>query len=62
MAGYGYTVYNSIDTIDEMCNNPKKYSSSMLQGAINDAKVHYEYGNASRTWYESVVRILSQYT
>ena len=43
----GYTVKYSIAVIDEFCENPSKYQNC-LQGAINDAYVHYEYGNASR--------------
>ena len=61
MSGYGYTVKNSIDLIDEYCDNPSRYKSWQLREAINDAKIHYEYGNASKEWYESVVRILSPY-
>lgn len=61
MAGYGYTVKNSIDMINAYCDDPDSYKSSLFQGAINDAKSHYESGNQSREWYESVVRILSQY-
>lgn len=58
----GYTVTNSIDLIDEYCNNPSEYKTWQLREAIKDAKVHYEYGNASRDWYDYVVRTLSQYT
>lgn len=57
----GYTVKYSIAVIDEYCENPAKYNSDVFQGAINDARVHYEYGNASKEWYDSVVRILSAY-
>lgn len=57
---YGYTVKYSIDVIDEFCNNPEKYKNC-LKGAINDAKTHYQFGNASKAWYDSVVRILSEY-
>ena len=56
----GYTVKYSIAVIDEFCENPSKYQNC-LQGAINDAYIHYEYGNASREWYESAVRTLSEY-
>lgn len=58
----GYTVSNSIDLIDEYCNDPAKYKDWQLREAINDAKVHYKYGNASKEWYEYVVRTLSPYT
>lgn len=58
---YGYTNKISIDVIDNMCDDPSKYDKQDLQRAINDAKVHYEYGNASKAWYDSVVRILSSY-
>ena len=61
MPGYGYTVKNSIDLIDEYCDNPSRYKSWQLQEAIHDAKIHYEYGNTSKEWYDSVVRILSPY-
>lgn len=59
---YGYTVANSIDMINEFCDEPSKYPFWKLQEAINDAKTHYDYGNASKNWYDSVVRVLSQYT
>ena len=42
----GYTVTNSIDMINEYCDNPSKYKKWQLREAINDAKIHYEYGNA----------------
>ena len=58
----GYTVTNSIDLIDEYCETPSRYKSWQLSEAIKDARTHYEYGNTSRAWYESVVRILSPYT
>lgn len=58
---YGYTTKMSIDLIDEICNNPSNYPRSMLQQALNDAKVHYNYGNASKSWYDSVRRILNSY-
>lgn len=57
----GYTVTNSIDLIDEYCENPEKYERWQLQSAINDARIHYESGNASRAWYDYVVRKLSAY-
>lgn len=57
----GYTVTNSIDQIDEYCNNPSRYKTWQLKEAIHDAEVHYKYGNASKAWYDSVVRILSAY-
>lgn len=59
--GYGYTVDNSIDMIDEYCENPSKYKSWQLKEAINDAHTHYTYENASRSWYDSVVRTLIPY-
>lgn len=58
----GYYVSNSIDLIDEYCNNPSRYTPQQLRTAINDARTHYENGNASRAWYDSVVRTLSPYT
>ena len=58
----GYTVTNSIDLINEYCNNPTRYQSWQLREAIKDARTHYENGNASRDWYESVLRILTPYT
>lgn len=58
---YGYTVKFSIASIDECCDEPTNYDKQDLQRAINDAYVHYEYGNASKAWYDSVVRILSSY-
>ena len=61
MARYGYTVKNSIEMIDEFCENPEMYNSSLFQGAINDARSHYESGLKSWDWYKSVERILSQY-
>ncbi len=57
----GYTVKMSIDLIDTICDNPSKYSKSMIQQAINDAEVHYNYGNKSQQWYDSVIRILKEY-
>jgi hypothetical protein len=57
----GYTVTNSIDLINEYCNNPSKYKSWQLREAIQDAEVHYKYGNATKTWYDYVVRTLSPY-
>lgn len=57
----GYTVTNSIDLIDEYCNNPSNYKSWQLREAINDAYKHYTYGNASKAWYDYVVRTLSPY-
>lgn len=57
----GYTVTNSIDQIDEYCNNPSRYKRWQLSEAINDARTHYENGNASREWYDYVVRSLSRY-
>ncbi|MBR4655910.1 MAG: hypothetical protein IKO68_04955 [Oscillospiraceae bacterium] len=58
---YGYTTKMSIDLIDEICDNPSSYSRSMLQQALNDAEVHYRYGNASKSWFDSVERILNSY-
>lgn len=57
----GYTVKNSIGLIDEYCDNPSRYQKWQLQSAINDAYIHYQYGNASKDWYDSVVRILTPY-
>ena len=57
----GYTVSMSIDLIDEFCENPSQYKPWQLREAINDARTHYKNGNASKDWYDSVVRILSNY-
>ena len=57
----GYTVSNSIDLINEYCDNPTKYKQWQLREAMNDAKIHYEYGNATKQWYEYVVRRLSPF-
>ena len=57
----GYTVSNSIDLINEYCNNPEAYPKWQLQQAINDARVHYDFGIASKDWYDYVVQRLSQY-
>lgn len=57
----GYTVSNSIDAIEEYCNNPSKYPAWQLKTAINDAYVHYENGLKSKQWYEYVVLCLSEY-
>ena len=57
----GYTVNNSIDLINEYCNDPSHYTITQLKQAIHDARIHYEYGNVSKAWYDSVVRILSVY-
>lgn len=57
----GYTVTNSIDLIDEYCSNPSRYQTWQLEEAVNDAYIHYKHGNASRSWYDRVVRILSPY-
>lgn len=55
---YGYT--NKISDIDELTDNPKHYRSSDLRRAIHDAKVVYEYGNKTRSWYEQVSRICNE--
>lgn len=57
----GYTVTNSTSQIDEYCDNPTRYQKWQLREAINDARTHYENGNASKNWYEYVVRVLSRY-
>ena len=57
----GYTTKMSIDLIDEICNAPSSYSRDMLQQALNDAKIHYNFGNASKDWYDSVCRIINSY-
>lgn len=57
----GYTTKMSIDLIDEICNSPSGYTKSMIQQALNDANTHYEHGNVSKSWYDSVCRILSSY-
>lgn len=56
-----YYVTNSIDMIDEYCADPTKYKSRQLSEAINDAHTHYVNGLVSKAWYDTVVRILSQY-
>ena len=58
----GYTVTFSIDMIDELCDNPSQYKTWQIREAVNDAMVHYEYGNASHQWYEYVVMKLKPYT
>lgn len=58
----GYTVTNSIDMIDEYCDDPTRYKAWQLKEAINDAYTHYVNGCASKSWYDSVVRTLSPYT
>lgn len=57
----GYTVNHSIDMINLYCDDPAKYKRWQLREAMNDAEVHYEYGNASKDWYEYVIRTLSPY-
>ena len=57
----GYTVKYSIDVINDICNEPEHYKALDFIAVMNDAKVHYEYGNASRAWYDSVCRVLSDY-
>lgn len=54
-----YTVKCDIGLIDLICENPKRYKN-LIQAAINDAKVHYENGNASKQWYDYVVKRLSE--
>ena len=58
---YGYVTKFSIDATDNCCNNPSKFKKGELQQAINDAKAHYQNGNASKDWYNYVVRRLSAY-
>ena len=58
----GYTVTNSISQIEEYCDAPSHFKKWQLNEAINDARTHYEHGNVSKEWYDSIVRILSQYT
>lgn len=60
MKNKNYTVKHSIDFIDMICEEPEKYLSE-LQGALNDAKVHYENKNVSEEWYDSTKRILESY-
>ena len=57
----GYTVTNSISQIESYCDDPSRFQKWQLKEAISDARTHYEHGNASKAWYDSVVRILSQY-
>lgn len=62
MAGNtGYTVTNSIELIDEYCENPTAYKRWQLKEAINDARTHYENGNASKAWYDYVVDRLTRF-
>lgn len=58
----GYTVTNSIDTINAYCDNPSNYKKWQLKEALHDAKIHYENGNVSLQWYNYVVNRLSPYT
>lgn len=58
---YGYTVKNSIDVINYYCEEPERYSKGVLQSALNDAFVHYQYGKVSKAWYEYVVQKLTPY-
>lgn len=55
----GYTVKFSVDTINEMCDNPGKYGRGELVEAMNSAYIHYTEGNKSRQWYEYVVSKLT---
>ena len=57
----GYTVTHSIDMINLFCDDPTEFKQWQLCEAMNDAKVHYEHGNASKEWYEYVIRRLSPY-
>ena len=57
----GYTVKISIDVIDEICNDPSDFPRNVLMQALNDANVHYKYGNKSKNWYDSVCSILKSY-
>lgn len=57
----GYTVTFSVAMINEITNPPRDYKIWQLREAMNDARTHYEYGNASETWYQNVVRILGSY-
>ena len=57
----GYTVKYSIDEIDDICSDPEHYKMLNLNNVISDAKVHYDYGNVSKAWYDSVCRILNEY-
>lgn len=58
---YGYTVEFSIDVIDEICSDPEHYRMLSFIKVMNDAEVHYKHGNATKNWYDSVCRILSEY-
>lgn len=55
----GYTVKHSIENIDEICENPERFLGE-IQGALNDARTHYENHNVSKQWYDSVLRILTE--
>jgi hypothetical protein len=58
----GYTINYDKELIEEFCDNPSKYSSSMCRGAINDAIVLYKYSSwISRDWVEYVIDTLSPY-
>lgn len=54
----GYT--NKISDIDEVTDNPERYSSSDLRRTIHDAQTVYEYGNKSYEWYQQVKRICNE--
>lgn len=58
----GYTIKYTKWVIEEFCDNPSKYSSSMYRGAINDAIVLYKYSSwISRDWVEYVIDTLLPY-
>lgn len=56
-----YFPRTSKDVIDEIVNDPEHYSPQLFQGIINDAELHYKNNDASKEWYEFVVRRLSPY-
>jgi len=51
----------SLPSPNQFVPNQRFYMTWQLKAALNDARVHYENGNASKLWYEHVVRVLSPY-
>lgn len=58
----GYTVKYHKEIIDEYCDNPQKFNSSIYKGVINDAITIYKYtSQISEEWIEYVINRLSPY-
>ncbi len=53
-----YVVTFSISQIDDVCRNKSKYKDWQIREALNDARIHYENGNVSESWYFNVMCIL----